>query len=143
MPHLDTSTYASQFFWLVICFMTLYTIVSLFIVPRLKSTVGNREDLINSHLTEAKRLKEEAEVALSEYEKAIEKANLIAKDAQEKTMQELNQFINGKQDELQKELRTQIDTAEKSFAKSRNEAIKEAEAIAEKLSKEVISKLDI
>ncbi|MBT7451768.1 MAG: F0F1 ATP synthase subunit B', partial [Rhodospirillaceae bacterium] len=43
MPQFDPSTFSSQLFWLLICFVVLYWVISKFAIPRIGDILEQRE----------------------------------------------------------------------------------------------------
>lgn len=78
MPQLDPSTFGSQLFWLAICFITLYLVMALVVIPRITGTMGARADQLDSDLAEAEALRNKAEAALKAYEEALAEARTKA-----------------------------------------------------------------
>lgn len=79
MPQFEVTTYPSQIFWLMICFVFLCTIMARYLVPRLTATLEGREQRIQQDWDQAKsvRSKEEAlrQENLSRLADAREKAH--------------------------------------------------------------------
>ncbi|WP_052046095.1 hypothetical protein [Candidatus Paracaedibacter symbiosus] len=61
MPQLDISTYASQIFWLVVCFGILCVFMATFIAPRIGLSLHHRTKVLEEHTMAAKKLLAEAE----------------------------------------------------------------------------------
>lgn len=76
MPQLDflNYPYASQIFWLLLNFGILYFTLKTYVVPKISSAQGERNNLIQSALNEAKRLKQEAEKSKSGAEEIVHNA---------------------------------------------------------------------
>ena len=74
VPQIDPSTFATQIFWLIVAFVTLYWLLSRRALPRLTEVLEARQDRIAADLDEAERLRREAEAALTSYQAAIAKA---------------------------------------------------------------------
>ncbi len=70
-PPFEKQTFASQIFWLVICFVALYLLISRIAVPRIGGILDDRAKRIENDFAEAQRDKEESEAALVAYEKAL------------------------------------------------------------------------
>ena len=79
MPQLDPTYWASQAFWLIIIFSSIYILVSKIFIPKIKNNIDNRENKIRKDLEEASRLKEEADKKLKLYNEAIKEAKIEAK----------------------------------------------------------------
>ena len=74
MPQLDPTYWASQAFWLILIFSGLYLVLANLFIPKIKSSIDNRENKIKDDLDEAQKLKNLAEQKLKEYELSIESA---------------------------------------------------------------------
>ena len=61
MPQLDPEYWASQAFWLILIFASIYLLIDKIFIPKIKSNIDMREDKIRKDLEEAKNFKEEAE----------------------------------------------------------------------------------
>ena len=61
MPQLDPKYWASQAFWLIIVFTSIYLLISKIFIPKIKGSIDLREDKIRKDLEDAKIAKEEAE----------------------------------------------------------------------------------
>ena len=64
-PPFAKETFASQLFWLVICFAALYMMVSKLILPRMTTIMSERRDRIDGDLAEAGRMKDDANAAVA------------------------------------------------------------------------------
>ena len=61
MPQLDPKYWASQAFWLILAFTTLYLAVAKIFIPKIKNSLDDRDHKIKSDLDESNNLKIEAE----------------------------------------------------------------------------------
>lgn len=61
MPQLELSTYASQVFWLVVCFGILCVLMGTFIAPRIGLSLHQRAKTLEEQAMTAKKLLEDAE----------------------------------------------------------------------------------
>jgi len=68
MPQLDPTYWASQAFWLILIFTALYLALANLFIPKIKSSIDNRENKIKDDLDEAQKLKNLAEQKLKEYD---------------------------------------------------------------------------
>ena len=76
MPQLNTEFWTSQVFWLVLIFSALYLIIWKIFLPKITNGIENRKSRIINDLSEAQKLKENAEKKLKEYNKIIDDAKL-------------------------------------------------------------------
>ena len=140
-PPLDSSTFPSQLFWLVIFFAALYLLMSKLILPRLAAILGARKGTIDGDLARAQALKDETEAAVKAYEKALAdaraNANAIAQDTRAKVTAELD----AEQAESDKALGAKIKTAETKIAKLKATALASVEEIAGESAAEIVTAL--
>ena len=140
-PPLDSSTFPSQLFWLVIFFAALYLLMSRFILPRLGAILGARKGTIDGDLARAQALKDETEAALKAYEKALAdaraNANAIAQDTRAKVTAE----IEGEQATHDAALGKKIKDAEAKIAKLKATALASVEEIAGESAAEIVAAL--
>lgn len=78
MPQLDPSSFGSQLFWLAICFVTLYVVMAVVVLPRITKTLAARADQMEGDLAQAEALRDKAEAALAAYEEALAQARTRA-----------------------------------------------------------------
>jgi F-type H+-transporting ATPase subunit b len=66
-PPLQAENFPSQLFWLAICFIALYVLMSRLGLPRVGGIIAARSATIENDLGEANRLKQETESAIAAY----------------------------------------------------------------------------
>jgi F-type H+-transporting ATPase subunit b len=71
MPQFDPNAFATQLFWLVVCFVALYLVASRWALPRIASVLESRQTKLDDDLDRAAAFKQEAEGVLAEYEKTL------------------------------------------------------------------------
>lgn len=143
MPQLDTSTYASQIFWLLICFFGLMFIMSTFIIPKIADIRQQRYNKIDGYLHKAEQLQQKTENAIKKYEDALNDATQKANLTLQATKDELNQIINKKQSELDKKLQAQIKAGEAEINAEKNAALKQIKNVSATLALDILQKLNI
>jgi F-type H+-transporting ATPase subunit b len=92
-PPFDTTTFASQFFWLAITFAFLFTVLWRVAGPRINGAITNRRGVINGAIAEAGKARADAEAAQAAYEQALAGARSRANALAEDTRQKLNAEI--------------------------------------------------
>ena len=128
MPQFDFTTYLSQLFWFALCFATLYFFASLVILPRIKSIITNRNNLIDTDKSIANDLEGTAKSIFNEAEKNIQIANAeyiskidqITKNAQadrEKSLEKLKLEIDTKVQNSRQEIKKFIENSRNNNAK--------------------------
>jgi F-type H+-transporting ATPase subunit b len=125
VPQLDVATFASQIFWLIICFGTLYYLLSRKALPRVGEILEARQDRIAADLDEAQRLRQEAEAALAEYETALAKAQAEAQALLAESQARMQAETAQRQAELDGKLAKQVASAEAQIAEAKQAALKE------------------
>lgn len=79
MPQLDPTWFASQLFWLFVCFTILYMLLSRIILPPLQGVIATRKDTIEGDLNAAQEFKTSAEQAKLSYEETLAKSRESAR----------------------------------------------------------------
>jgi F-type H+-transporting ATPase subunit b len=142
VPQIEVSTFTSQIFWLIVCFATLYYLLSRRALPRVSEVLEARQDRIAADLDQAQRLRREAEAALASYEQAMAKAQGEAHALLADVQTRLQAEAAERQAELDRQLAKQLADAEARIATARDRALAEvadaaagaAQAAAERLA---------
>lgn len=143
MPQLDTSTYISQIFWLIVSFFSLWLMMSVFIIPKIEEIMEQRRQKIDGYIQKAEKINKQALQSLEKYEKALKKAKAEANQQIEQNKAELEETINAKKAEIEKTLGQKIADNEFMLAKERRETMLAVEEVSRKLAYEILQKLDI
>ena len=69
-PPFDTTTFPTQFFWLVVTFAFLFTVMWRLAGPKINAAITNRRGTINGAIAEAGKARAEAEAAQAAIRKA-------------------------------------------------------------------------
>jgi F-type H+-transporting ATPase subunit b len=125
VPQIEVSTFTSQIFWLIVCFVTLYYLLSRRALPRVSEVLEARQDRIAADLDQAQRLRREAEAALSTYEQAMAKAQDEAHALLAEAQNRLHAEAAERQAELDRQLAGQLAEAEARIAAARERALAE------------------
>ena len=137
MPQLNPEYWASQAFWLIIIFLSIYILIARIFIPKIKSNLDMRESKIRKDLEEAKTFREEAEKKLKAYKNLIESAKIDTKKILSESSQKLNEDIQAKKNKIQKEIEQETRNAEKEIQKFKFESLNKVNTISE----EVVSTL--
>ncbi|MDG2244438.1 MAG: F0F1 ATP synthase subunit B' [Rhodospirillaceae bacterium] len=141
MPQFDPSTFSSQLFWLLICFVVLYWVVSKFAIPRIGDILAQRERVVQDDLDRAESLKGEAKQALADYEAAMAGAREQARMLMFKVTSDTKATAETHNREIGEELTAQIADAEQRIATARDEAMDSLTSIAADAAKDAASRL--
>jgi|TARA_B100002052_G_scaffold261781_1_gene255849 F-type H+-transporting ATPase subunit b len=138
MPQLDPEYWASQAFWLILIFASIYLLIDKIFIPKIKSNIDMREDKIRKDLEEAKNFKEEAEKKLKNYQDLIQVAKNDAKKIISESRIKLNEDIQTKKDEIQKKIDQETKDADNEIKKFKSDSLKKVGSISEEMVSEVI-----
>ena len=141
MPQLDPKYWASQAFWLIIVFTSIYLLISKIFIPKIKGSIDLREDKIRKDLEDAKIAKEEAEKKLKIYNNLILKAKQDSKKIILESRQKINEEIQIKKDKIQKEIENEIHNAEKEIQKFKEESIEKINVISENIASDLLKSI--
>jgi F-type H+-transporting ATPase subunit b len=140
-PPLDSSTFPSQIFWLVVFFALLYALMSKLVLPKIGGILETRKNRIDGDLARAAALKEETEAALNSYQKALTDARGKATDIAQDTRNSVNADIAKQQAALDASLAEKASAAEATIAKSKAKAMESVEDIASETAAEIVAAL--
>ena len=104
MPQLNPEFWASQIFWLILIFASLYIVIWKIFLPKITDSIENRKSRIVNDLNETQKLKESAEKKLREYNKIIEDAKKEARSIIEDSNKKLESDIKNKKKKFNEEI---------------------------------------
>jgi F-type H+-transporting ATPase subunit b len=140
-PPLDSSTFPSQLFWLVIFFGALYFLMSKLVLPKIGGIIDARKARIDGDIARASALKEETEAALKSYEKALADARGNASDIAKSTRDTVNADIAKQQAAVDADLSAKASAAEATIAKSKAKALESVNDIAADTAADIVAAL--
>lgn len=127
MDMLNLEFLSSQLTWLVVSFSGLLFIVWRFIVPNVASTLDARSEKIRQDLDQASRLRNDAEQALSSYEKQIKTAKTEASNIVAKARSEAKEIAAAHMVDLEVELAKKSEVARKSIEQAKTKALQDVQ----------------
>jgi F-type H+-transporting ATPase subunit b len=140
-PPLDSTTFPSQLFWLVIFFALLYALLSKLVLPRLAAIFAARKGQIDGDLARAQALKNETEAALKAYEKSLSDARANAGEIAKQTRDKVQAELDAQQHALDSDLSAKIKAAEDKIGKAKAKAMESLHDIAADSAAEIVSQL--
>ena len=143
MPQLDSSSFISQIFWLTITFLTLWFVMSLFVIPRIAEIIDERRQKIETNIQKAERLNKQAMLSLERYEQSIEQAKKDIDDRISAEKEQLEASFELKKAEVNQYLNQKIADNETIIKKEREETLKEVHRISEDIAELILQKLGI
>ena len=141
MPQLDPKYWASQSFWLIIIFLSIYLLIGRIFIPKIKNSIDMRESKIRKDLEEAKVFREEAEKKLKSYKELMETAKIDARRILYESNRSLNEEMQEKKNKIQKEIEKEIYNAENDIKKFKNESLEKVNFISEEIVSSLIKEI--
>jgi len=115
MPQLNPEFWTAQIFWLILIFFSLYIINWKIFLPKITNSIENRKSRIINDLSEAEKLKQNAEKKLIEYNKIINDAKKEAIKIINENKKNLINDIENKKKKFSEEIEKEINDAEKEI----------------------------
>lgn len=114
-PPFESSTFASQIFWVAITFAVLYLLMSRVALPRIGKVLDGRHSKISGDLAEAQKLRAESEEAVSAYETALSDARANAQAIALKAREDMAAEFEARRKALEADLNNKIASAEETI----------------------------
>jgi F-type H+-transporting ATPase subunit b len=140
-PPFQKDTFASQLVSLAIAFVALYLISSRLALPRVRKTIDDRQDRIESDLAQARKLKDESDAALKAYEAELAAARARAQAIGNETREKLNAAADAERKALEGRLSAKLADAEKTIASTRATAMSNVRGIASDAATAIVQQL--
>ena len=140
MPQLDPSSYISQIFWLTVTFLSLWFLMSVFIIPKIKNVIDEREQKIAEYIEKAERINKQANDALKRYETAIAEAKEKTSLQMAESRTTFEKMLKEKQDEADRVFASQISQNEQILKQEREETLKLTEEISAQIAQTILKK---
>lgn len=141
MPQLDLSTYASQAFWMVLCFSLLWLLLSIFITPKIADVLEQRKRKIDDYIRKAEKLNQQAEASLEKYEQTLNEAKAKAAADIAANQKESAAFLAEEERLLNERLNKQIADSEFKLAKEKKETMQQIQNLSQNLAFDIVQKL--
>jgi F-type H+-transporting ATPase subunit b len=130
MPQLDSSTFLSQIFWLIVTFGVLYWLLKTRALPKVSEVLEARQDRIASDLDRAATLRAEAEAAARKQEEVVAQAHARANARLKELHDRLAADAAKRQAALDAELGRKLSEAEARVGAAREAALAEVRSVA-------------
>jgi len=141
LPQLDTTTFASQLFWLLISFAVLYFVISRVAAPKIGGVIADRASRIKGDLDSAAQAKRDSEAAMAGYDKALADARAKALKASDQMRNAVQTEINAKNDAASKQLAADTAKAEARIGEMRKAAMARVGDVARETAADIVQKL--
>ena len=141
MPQLNPEFWTAQIFWLILIFFALYIINWKIFLPKITNSIENRKSRIINDLSEAEKLKQNAEKKLIEYNKIINDAKKEAIKIINENKKNLINDIGNKKKKFSEEIEKEINDAEKEIKTLKKTSVLKINKIAEEISSEIVKQV--
>lgn len=141
MPQLDPSSYASQIFWMLVCFCCLWVLLSVFVIPKIADVIEQRKRKIDEYIQKADAFNKKAKESLDKYHAVLEQAEQTSQAELQKGRDELKQYLQNAESTLSQKLNKKIADNEFTLAKEKKDTMQQIENIAVDLAYEIVQKL--
>ena len=141
MPQLNPEFWTAQIFWLILIFFALYIINWKIFLPKITNSIENRKSRIINDLSEAEKLKQNAEKKLIEYNKIINDAKKEAIKIINENKKNLINDIENKKKKFSEEIEKEISDAEKEIKTLKKTSVLKINKIAEEISSEIVKQV--
>lgn len=141
MPQLNIAMFPPQLFWLVVCFVALYLLVTFVIVPRVGTVLDERQKRIDDNLERAASLKAEADRAIAVYEKALEQARGKAQETLRVRAAAVQAEAEQRTREISEKLAADIKSGEARILAAREQAIQGVRQLAAEVAGDLAQRL--
>lgn len=140
-PPFQGETFASQLVWLTLSFVILYVLMAKVALPRITAILEDRQGRVAGDLSQAERLKADADAALAAYEKALAdaraRAQALAHAAREKQAAEAEQARK----RLEAELNARLAEADSIIVAKKQAAMANVQGIAADAAAAIVLRL--
>ena len=140
-PPFESTYFASQLLWLVICFGALYLIMSRVVIPRIAGILEARHDRISRDLDEAQRYKSESDAAHAAYEHELAEAKRSAHEIATEATDKAKAEAAAAREKVEAELAEKTAEGEARIASIKQKALGEVSAIASDTAEEIVNQL--
>ena len=141
MPQLDPTWFASQLFWLAICFVALYVMLSRLVLPPLLDIMAKRSETLASDVEVAQSMKSQAEQARVDYEKTLAVARSNAQTVMNSSLAEQKAKAEAKGKELDRQIEQKLAAATAQITTKKNAMMQELAPAAVELTAMIVEKL--
>jgi F-type H+-transporting ATPase subunit b len=141
MPQFEPSSFASQIFWLVVCFAVVFLFAWRIALPRIAATIDNRHQRIDGDIARAEELASEAEEVLAAYEAELATARASAQEQLHQAAEAANAEAEKHNTALTEKLSADADAARKRINEAQQAATANVADLVEDIASEAVERL--
>lgn len=143
MPQLNSATFVSQFFWLIVSFMLMWLIVGKLFVPRIAEIIKRRQRKIDDCIAAAEAFKASAEELVYRYNTAIKHAEEQADEIWQKTQNDIKEQSEALRLEMEERLKKRLADNDSDLRRVEKAVKSKINVMVADLSEQIIAKLGI
>lgn len=137
-PPFDSANFVPVLIWLVLSFALLYFLMSKIALPRVHGILTARQAKINEDLSNANKMRGEANAAATAHDKMLAEARAKAQGLAQETHARLQAETDAKRHELEADLNAKLAAAEAQIAEMKEKAMGSVEAIAQEAAGAIV-----
>ena len=141
MPQLNFGDFPPQLIWLAIVFISLYMLMSRWLVPSIGTVLDARSGRVEGDIAEAKRLKDETAKAIAGYEQALSEARSKAGAMAQGERDRLKAEIDAERAKVESQLGARLADAEAQIAAAKDTALGQVHGIAGETVETIVQEL--
>jgi F-type H+-transporting ATPase subunit b len=141
MPQLDVTTWPPQLFWLAVCFIALYVVVSRIIIPKTGGVIEARKKTIECDLAAAVSAKSESEAVFKAYEASLAEARGRASAHALEVRNRVGAESDAARHKLDADLADKAAAADKAIQAAKAKALSNVKDIAGELAANIVAEL--
>ena len=138
LPQLDVSTFPSQLFWLVVCGVTLYGLMSKVALPRVQKIIQARDHFVHDNLHRAATLRHDAEGAKIIYDRTLQPAAQNAKQVLHAALTTIQQQHEHALQAAMSKVQADIDAAEARLHREKERVMESVDQSGAQLANEIM-----
>ena len=140
-PPFNGETFASQLFWLALCFIFLFVMMWKVALPRIGAIIDGRQKKIDDDVAAAEGLKQQSDDAIAAYEKALADARSRAQAIANETRDKQAAAAEQQRKAIEEQLNVKLMDAEKTIAATKQSAMGNVRTIAADAAKAIVERL--
>ena len=141
MPQLNPKYWASQAFWLILVFTSLYLIISKIFIPKIKNGLEDRENKIKDDLDNAKSFKENADIKQKDYDLIMNNAKKEVQKILFESRNKLTSDIQLKKKKFENEIDKEIKKVQEEILNLKRDSIQDVEKISTEITSNIIENI--
>lgn len=141
MPQLNWSTFASQAFWLIVCFCALWAMLAYWVMPKLADVIEQRKRKIVDYVQKADAFNTAAKNSLDKYNEALSTARAQAEKQLSDGRIEIKKQLEITNRKMTAQLNKKIADNEFLLASEKKETLLQIEDISKDLAYSILQKL--